>query len=100
MAAKKKEIARKGRAKKEEEWAGVDQELFQLLRKKRAELAQQQGVPAFIVFGDKSLKDMAMIKPITREAFATVYGVGDHKVRVYADAFIEVIRKYLQGEMA
>jgi len=41
---------------------------------------------------------MAMIKPVTREAFATVYDVGDHKLRAYADAFIEVIKKYLQDE--
>jgi len=61
---------------REKEWAGVDEELFQLLRQKRAELARQQGVPAFIIFGDKSLKDMATIKPTTRDAFATVYGVG------------------------
>jgi len=36
-----------------------------------------------------------MIKPTTREAFAMAYGVGDYKLRVYADAFIEVINKYL-----
>ena len=97
VAAKKKEIARKGRAKREEEWAEVDQELFQLLRKKRAELAHQQGVPAFIIFGDKSLKDMAMIKPVTREAFATVYGVGDYKLGAYGDAFTEVINQHLRS---
>ncbi len=98
VAAKKKEITRKGRQKKEEEWAEVDQELFHLLRNKRMELAQQQSVPAFIIFGDKSLRDMAMIKPVTKEAFAAVYGVGDHKLRAYADAFIEAIKKYLEGQ--
>jgi ATP-dependent DNA helicase RecQ len=98
VAEKKKEITRRGRQKKEAEWAEVDQELFQLLRRKRAQLAQKQGVPAFVIFGDKSLRDMATIKPITREAFAAVYGVGDHKLRVYADTFIEVINKYLSHE--
>ena len=98
VAAKKKEITRKGRQKKEEEWAEVDQELFHLLRDKRMELAQQQSVPAFIIFGDKSLRDMAMIKPVTKEAFATVYGVGDHKLRAYAEAFIEAIKRYLEDE--
>jgi len=43
---------------------------------------------------------MATIKPITPEAFATVYRVGDHKLRVYADTFIEVINKYLQDQGA
>ena len=77
--------------------AGGDEELFQLLRRKRTELAHRQGVPAFILFGDKSLKDMATIKPATREAFATVYGVGDYKLNAYADAFLEVINQYLHG---
>jgi ATP-dependent DNA helicase RecQ len=99
-AQKKKEIGRRGRQKKEEEWAEVDQELFQLLRRKRAQLAQKQGVPAFVIFGDRSLRDMATIKPVTRQAFAMVYGVGDHKLRIYADDFIEVINEYLQGKIA
>jgi ATP-dependent DNA helicase RecQ len=95
VAAKKKEITQKGRKKKEEEWAEIDQELFQVLRSKRAELARAQGVPAFVIFGDKSLIDMARIKPTTREAFAIVYGVGDYKLHAYADAFLEVIKNFL-----
>ena len=98
VAAKKKEIIQKGRRKKEEEWAEIDQELFQVLRSKRAELARTQGVPAFIIFGDKSLRDMSRIKPTTRDAFATVYGVGDYKLGAYAEAFLDTIKKYLQGE--
>jgi len=39
-----------------------------------------------------------MIKPITREAFATVYGVGDHKLRFYADTFIGTIKKYFEDK--
>jgi len=100
VAAKKKEITQKGRKKKEEEWAEIDQELFQVLRSKRAELARNQGAPAFVIFGDKSLRDMARIKPTTREAFATVYGVGDYKLHAYADAFIEVIKNFLHLGMA
>ncbi len=99
VAAKKEEITQKGRKKKEEEWAEIDQELFQVLRNKRAELARSQGVPAFIIFGDKSLRDMARVKPTSREAFATVYGVGDYKMHAYADAFIEVIKKFLHMVM-
>ena len=98
VAAKKKEITQKGRRKKQEEWAEVDQELFQVIRRKRAELARNLGVPAFVIFGDKSLREMARIKPVTKEDFAAVYGVGDHKLRVYAEAFIGVIKKYIEGE--
>ncbi|MFH1378995.1 MAG: DNA helicase RecQ [bacterium] len=94
IAAKKKQIAQKHKERKEQDWAGVDNKLFQLLRKKRTELAQKKGVPAFIIFGDKSLKDMASIKPTTKEAFAGVFGVGEQKLKDYADIFTEVIRRY------
>ncbi len=76
VASKKKEISRKGWQKKEEEWAEIDQDLFQQLRRKRTELARKQGVPAFVIFGDKSLRDMARVKPITRKFSppSTVWG--------------------------
>jgi len=98
VAAKKKEIVQKTRAIREKEWAGVDEELFQLLRQKRAELARRQGVPPFIIFGDRSLKEMAAVKPATRDAFATVYGVGDYKMAAYAEIFLDAIREYAQRE--
>jgi len=97
VAKKKKEIAKKQKEKREKDWAGVDQKLFELLRKRRMEIAYKQGVPAFIIFGDKSLKDMALIKPATKEAFATVFGVGEKKVETYADEFTTLIRAYLKG---
>jgi ATP-dependent DNA helicase RecQ len=68
-------VAAKQKAKKAKDFAGVDEELFELLRAKRAELARKQGVPSFIIFGDKSLKDMASRKPSTRAAFSEVFGV-------------------------
>jgi len=95
LAKKKKEIAKKTMELKEKEWQGIDQELFRILRKKRAEIARKQGVPAFIIFGDKSLKDMAIIKPITKDQFATVFGVGDKKAKTYAQTFTSLIKDYL-----
>lgn len=95
-AKKKKEIKEKQKARKAQDWADADLKLFELLREKRAELAREQGVPAYVVFGDKSLKDMATVKPGTREAFAGIFGVGERKLKTYADPFLEVIKKYLQ----
>jgi len=95
VAIKKKEISRRRRQKRETEWAGVHQDLFNLLKKKRMELARRQGVPAFIIFGDKTLRDMAAVKPTTREACATVFGIGEHKLNAYADDFIHVVRQFL-----
>jgi ATP-dependent DNA helicase RecQ len=63
-------------------------------------LTRKADIPAFVIFGDKSLRDMARIKPTTREAFTTVYGVRDYKLHAYADAFIEVIKNFLHLGMA
>jgi ATP-dependent DNA helicase RecQ len=94
VAEKKKAIAARQKAKKAGDFTGVDEELFELLRAKRAELARIQGVPAYIIFGDRSLKDMASRKPVTREAFSVVFGVGEHKLKTYADQFISVIKQH------
>ncbi|MFH1318869.1 MAG: ATP-dependent DNA helicase RecQ [Candidatus Omnitrophota bacterium] len=95
VAKKKKEIAAKSKKRKEKDWQGIDQTLFGVLRVKRAELARKQGVPAFIIFGDKSLKDMSLIKPTTRGEFATVFGVGERKLEAYFEEFTAVINDYL-----
>lgn len=94
VAKKKKEISQKQKAFREEEWSGVDQDLFELLRRKRAELAEKRGVPAYVIFGDRSLKDMAANKPLTLEAFAMVFGVGEHKLKLYGHAFTQIIKQY------
>ena len=98
LAKKKKEIAKKSKQIKQKEWEGIDQRLFQLLRRKRMEIAHKQGVPAFIIFGDKSLKDMAIIKPTTKEEFTTVFGVGERKAKTYANDFISIISDYLEAQ--
>ena len=94
IAKKKKEIAKRQKEFKEKECAHIDHGLFELLRQKRADLAQKQGVPAYIIFGDKSLKDMASRLPLTGEAFSSVFGVGEHKLKLYAEPFLNVIRNY------
>ena len=106
-AGKKKEISLRQKEKRDKDWSGVDEGLFELLRRRRAELAQKQGVPAYIIFGDRSLKDMAILKPLTREAFAAVFGVGEHKLKIYSEPFISVVRGYVtkrnevaQGELS
>jgi len=96
VAARKKEISARQKAKKAQDWEGVDEKLFELLRWKRAELARKQNVPAYIIFGDRSLKEMAFIKPTTCEAFSRVFGVGEHKLKIYAEPFIEIVKQYLK----
>ena len=84
----------KQKEKRDNDWAGVDEELFELLREKRAELALKRGVPAYVIFGDRSLRNMAALKPLTRDDFIAVFGVGEHKLKVYSEAFINVIKQY------
>jgi len=92
VAEKKKAVAAKQKARKAQDFAGVDESLFELLRQKRAELARKKGVPAYLIFSDKSLKDMAANKPTTKQAFSEIFGVGEHKLKTYADHFISVIK--------
>jgi len=94
MTTKKKKISRASRKRKEVEWAEIDQGLFQVLRKKRAELALKKGVPAYIIFGDRTLRDIAVKKPVTKEKFSEIYGVGENKLNSYANIFIEVVKNY------
>ncbi len=94
LPAKKKEIARKTRERRDEEWAQTDQGLFQILREKRSELARERSVPAYIIFSDKTLRDIAAKQPVTKETFADVYGVGENKLKTYADIFIQVVGDY------
>lgn len=77
-------------------WDGVDRRLFENLRQLRRDLAHQRSVPAYIVFGDQSLRDMARKRPTTLAEFCHVSGVGEKKLADYGDAFVECIRQYEQ----
>lgn len=96
VAAKKKEIEKKRRSKRIQEWEGVDEKLFEELRSKRAELARSKGVPAYIIFSDKTLKDIALKKPVTIDEFSAVFGVGATKQKAYGEIFIALVRSYME----
>ena len=72
----------------------VDDALFEKLRGLRKTLAEQQGVPPYIVFLDKALIQMAQTLPITDDAFLAVSGVGQKKLEQYGQAFMSVIREH------
>ncbi|CAM9942671.1 unnamed protein product, partial [Phaeothamnion confervicola] len=67
--------------------------LFEALKKRRMELAKQQRVPAYVVFADRSLLDMARRKPASLAEMGEVHGVGQAKLKQYGDIFLEVIRQ-------
>ena len=72
------------------------QELFERLREKRKTIAMEEEVPAFCVFSDRMLKEMATHFPQTKEAFMQIHGVGPAKFEKYADAFLSIIREYCE----
>ena len=69
--------------------------LLNALKAKRAELARAQRVPAFVIFHDRTLIDMAVRAPLTKSGFAEVHGVGTAKCAQYAITFIAVIQQAL-----
>lgn len=73
-----------------------DEVLFQVLRAVRSRLAQQEGVPVYVVFSNAALRDMARRAPVTEEAFLTVSGVGAVKAARYGAPFLSAIRDYLE----
>lgn len=73
----------------------TDQSLFAALKSLRMSLAKEQGVPPYIVFNDKTLVDMVLIKPGDRDQMAMVSGVGESKLEKYGDAFLRAIREHL-----
>jgi len=72
-----------------------DERLFEELRVLRKRLADDAGVPPYVVFSDAALRDISARKPTTREAFRSVSGVGDVKLERYGDVFIEAVGTYL-----
>ncbi len=78
-------------------WEGVDRGLFDELRRLRQETAAARNVPAYIVFGDATLRDMARRRPSTPAGFHQIKGVGEQKVVEFAPAFIERIVAYCQA---
>ena len=72
-----------------------DQELFSLLRALRKQIADRDGVPPYVVFGDASLAEMAATLPTDEEALLQVNGVGQTKLQRYGTEFIAEIVGYL-----
>ena len=74
-----------------EELDGTQAELFQRLRALRAQLARRQGVPAYAVFSDKTLRELAVVRPRTMEELKAIGGIGDAKARKYGKRVLEEI---------
>lgn len=72
-------------------WDGVDRGLFDSMRNLRAQLASDAGVPAYVVFTDETLRELARIRPSSLDEFLEVKGVGEKRLKDYGEAFLEHI---------
>jgi len=74
-----------------------DRGLYEALKRCRMRLAAEQKVPAYVIFADKALVDMASKKPGSVAEFARVHGVGDAKLKKFSAAFIAEISQWLES---
>jgi ATP-dependent DNA helicase RecQ len=88
---KKKEAVKAEKAK-----ASVDSELLQSLKALRKKLADRNGVPAYIIFTDATLRDMCRVLPESEKDFLNVSGVGQKKCELYGKEFLSEIAKYIK----
>jgi len=88
-----KEKVQKTRIEKKS-WDNVDEGLFEALRSLRRKLADQRGVPAYVLFNDATLRDMARLRPSTPSAFLALRGVGEKKLADLGQRFLEEIVTY------
>jgi ATP-dependent DNA helicase RecQ len=76
-------------------YAAGDNTLFERLRELRADLAKDAHVPAYIVFTDKTLLQMSMHRPRSKEEMLAISGVAEAKYEKYGEVFLEEIKKFL-----
>jgi len=90
-----KKEKRENLKREKETLESYDTLLFETLRKKRKELADQANLPPFTIFHDRTLKEMAACMPKTRVELAGIYGIGAAKLEKYGHIFLEVINQYI-----
>jgi ATP-dependent DNA helicase RecQ len=78
----------------EQSWDSVDTGLFEVLRSLRRKLAEERGVPAYVLFNDATLRDMARSRPGSASALLSIRGVGERKLADLGERFLEVISTY------
>jgi len=88
------EAKREDFVKEDAEAKKSDHPLFEELRALRKKLADQKGVPPYVIFPDKSLIEMATYFPQSKDALLNIHGVGSSKIATYGETFLGVIHRY------
>jgi len=74
----------------------ADGGLFDILRKLRKEIADRTGIPPYVVFPDRTLRELALRRPRSVEDLESVFGIGAHKAEKYGPEFVRKIREYAE----
>jgi ATP-dependent DNA helicase RecQ len=77
-----------------ESWSGVERGLYDSLRQLRRELAEAKGVPAYVILGDATLRDLARVRPSQPNTLLHVRGIGHRKAEAYGAPLLEAIARY------
>jgi len=72
--------------------------LFEKLRQLRLELSREEDVPAYIIFHDSTLKEIALRRPLTSEELFKISGIGSKKYEKYGDLILNVVHKFTTNE--
>ncbi|WP_078120132.1 DNA helicase RecQ [Thiosocius teredinicola] len=83
-----------GKRKSSSVVAPADEALFEELRQLRKQIAQDAGVPPYVVFGDATLAQMARERPLDDDAMLAISGIGQHKLAKYGAEFLDAITAY------
>ena len=70
--------------------------LFEILRQKRYQMAQEAHIPPYIIFSDKTLREMSTYLPVTREEMLEINGVGNNKYQKYGKVFSDIIKEFIE----
>ena len=71
-------------------------QLFEMLRQKRYQMAQEAHIPPYIIFSDKTLREMSSYLPVTREEMLEINGVGNNKYQKYGKVFSDIIKEFIE----
>ena len=95
-APKKRKATKETPAPKKAAAGALDDVLLELLRIQRKRIANENNWPAYVVLSDKTLHELATLKPVTLEAFADIHGIGKHKLEMYGETFVAIIKDYVK----
>ena len=74
--------------------SAADADLFQILRQWRADTAREQGVPAYVILHDKTLRELAETRPVSHGLLAGITGMGSAKIEHYGQELLTLIREH------